>query len=165
MKINNKLTNEIISLNRIDIPGNRIVYSVYDLIGKEIRSNVYQPGQPLSGYLNQTVNFHELAYGELITNVFNENCETSEDDKNWIHSLRVMRLIVPRTLIIESLEARNELSAIINRLIDENAEAEEKFIFKNANHVNVYVNLIADGDRAVVMPYIQSGQITVQIKE
>ena len=164
MQINNTKTNEIYRISRIDITGNRIIYNSINLDESIKSSSVYVPEPVLSSYLDQTINFYDLCYTILLSNIFINDCELSEDILNWRHSTRFMRLLVPKFIILESLQNQDNLSLVINRMINENYLAAEKFVYQNNDFVIVYINEISESDSDIVLPYILNGQIINQTK-
>lgn len=163
MQLNNKLTNEIVKITKIDILQNRISYNILNVDESKVEDRFYNPETNLKTKLDVVTNFKELCLNELKTNVF-PDCEIEEDEKNWIHSTREVRLVLKKDTITASLRETNPLKIIIDRLAIENSEAEEKFIFEGAEKVVVYIAEIAQNDQDYVIPYILSGEIINQSK-
>jgi len=86
----------------------------------------------------------------------------SDDLKNWLILSRPIRLTMTNEFIMKELELFTPLAEIIIRITKENAEAQEKFIFKGEKGTVAYFNQMSEADAPIVTPYIVSGKIIME---
>ena len=147
----------------IDVITNGIVYTLYE--------NAYHRDNDLNGISNSipwaldkdlmpdaALSFKDnelkLAYQYLETLEDFSDFNLLEDDQAWTMDGKVLRVFINNDKIMESMEIKDDLNEVIERLRDENTTADPKFIFRGHNQTVVYLNSILAEDQSTVSYYV-----------
>lgn len=170
MQLNNKTNGNIITLSKIKDGGtfyklweNKFCLDnqLFEIDKKvDVRNMNITPETPMS----------ELELKEYTSNLkvleTETNFELSDDIQNWVCENRPIRMTILTDLVNPFLidEEHAAFANILNREIEANKLATDKFIFYNGNTVVAYFFTITDEDAPIVTPYIERGEIHVEYK-
>jgi hypothetical protein len=160
MQLNNKLTNNFIRIDKIDILQNKIVYSVYETIVynsqlyelykyKLKQENYEFKSIDLREYLNQSINFTELCYSKLQSELFKDYVIES-GLQNWLFYLKHYRITVNNIQNNKQLAINSEYRRLINGMIDLH---QNTIIVQDENTI-MYVNTIKEEDINIVSKFL-----------
>jgi hypothetical protein len=157
MILSNSTTQEILVINKIT---NGIVYTLYE--------NAYYRDNSLNGVSGSIVwsldkdlmpdaslsfkdNELKLAYHYLETlPEFSNFTFVEDDDQAWTMNGKVLRIFINNDQIMQSMEDKDDLNTIIERLRDENSTADPKFIYRGKTQTVLYLNSVRAEDADIV---------------
>lgn len=159
MILNNPTTQQILEIANIT---NGIIYTLYEnthyrsIEEGERYSLLWQMDKNLMPDANLSFKDNELklAYEHLLTLPEFTGFELIEDEKAWTLTSKPLRLFINNDQILKSIDGKDGLNTIIERLRDENAQASEKFIFRGKTQTVLYLAEIMSSDESVVTPLI-----------
>jgi hypothetical protein len=159
MILKNKNSEQILVINKIT---NGIVYTVFENAHyKDINqgvpdSIVWQLDKDLmpDASLSFKDNELKLAYEYLLTLPKFSDFELIEDDRGWTLIEKPLRLFINNGQILDSMDSKDELNTIIERLRDENVNTATKFIFVGATQAVLYLTEIVAGEEGIVGQFI-----------
>lgn len=99
---------------------------------------------------------YKLAYQHLSTLPKFDGFVLIQDSKAWTLENKPIRLFIDNDQILKSIDSKDGLNTIIERLRDENAQSTEKFIFRGKNQTVLYLTEIMGDDAPVVDPLINN---------
>lgn len=177
-KLSNKINNEIITIDKIDINNNFIVYNHYEtqcfdndnkvvkeyLINQEV---YYFKNIQLKGYLNQSTDFNELVLNQLLLEKFTTTVLISEEDEeavydttsdwvyenniqNWLFANKPYRVTIDATLHNKTVLVNSNYELLTDKLFVRHKD----YIIYNEKAIIVYVNGLLQEEIAVVQNYL-----------
>jgi len=158
-----KLLHDIILVDLVRPNENIISYTRYEKNDgiKLFSGNFQVPNNALKSKLNETVNFTDLAY-EILSNEFID-FELSNDLQNW-KLPTALRLVIPNKLRTQARFEANNLDALFQGIISQNASSETKFLFYSENIAIAYFNEILSEHLPILQPYFDTNEIIIEYK-
>jgi len=161
MQLNSKTNHSIIKITTVDVYGNKIKYDIYasefepsPVASKTLEIDLYSK-------INTEINYLEYAYSLLEGK---ESDYTISTSLNWKLTDKPVRIMIPNKVSTDAILEQNDLGKLLQSIIELNKEAETKFIFKEYNFAIAYFNTVSEDDQTVIQPYLDRGDIVIQIK-
>lgn len=166
MLLNND-NGHIVVLDKIDVINNFCIFSEYentvckDVLNVKVQSRVhYFTGIVLKTYLNQLINFYELCYTNLQSELFTDYV-VSSDTQNWLFPSRPIRTTVLNSLIIANVKpidnsgTLSPLGTLIERV---KVQHYDYYMDNNMDKTTVIYFLTFDpADYAIILPFLNNG--------
>lgn len=177
-KLSNKINNEIITIDRIDINNNFIVYNHYeaqcfDMSNKVVKEylisqNVYYfKNIQLKNYLNESTDFTELSLKQLLSEEFTIHTLISEPEEepvytttsdwlyedniqNWLFTNKPYRVTIDAIMHNKTVLANEDYELLTDELFVRHKD----FIIYNEKAIIVYVNGLLPDEISIVQDYV-----------
>jgi hypothetical protein len=177
-KLSNKINNEIIVIDKIDINNNFIIYNHYEAQCFDMNNEVikeylisqtpyYFKNINLKDYLNESTDFTELTLKQLLAEQFTTYTLISDFDEelvyttssdwnyedniqNWLFDTKPYRVTIDAILHNKTVLANNNYELLTDELFVRHKD----FIIYNEKAIIVYVNGLLPGEISVVQDFI-----------
>ena len=178
MQLNNNITGQIIKIDKIKDIG--VYYKLFPnkhCLDFEKDFEIKKAPKIADNFepsiLRSWGEMHEEAGLKEVLKIETNYVYSEEDTQNWVVSDRPVRmtLSVEFSNEVQLNSEHSALATILNRELEANRQATEKFIFQNNNSVTSYFFEVSGEDYPIVAPYIYNadtnpnGQIFIEQKE
>lgn len=165
MQLNNKITGEVIIVNKIDILKNVLFYKKISISGETILDTYYRfMNLNLSDNLNTSTNYYYLVLTQLKLELNLTDFILEDTTQNWLSPTKTKRFIIPNSLIVTSVKEGNEFKTAIDKIVADSKIDTDILIIETSNNTIVYANSVDSSIEGIVMQYIVDGIITVEDK-
>ena len=154
MQLNNKVNGDIITIDKIDINRNEVVYSRRGVMGELIGESPRQSLTPITTLLDGIdvpTNYTDLCLDSLKSVLSLSDYVKENDEQNWLSENKAKRFFIPVDLVLKAVKNADgyaDFRPVIDNLVaEEMLDADLKIIeTTDRSYITVYANSISDSN-------------------